>query len=461
MVKIGVINGSPKGSNSITVQTSLYLEKKFPEHEFRYLEAGARIHTLEKNPSESAEFLEWADLLLFSYPVYTFLAPSQLHRFIRLMKESGIDVSGKYATQITTSKHFYDITAHQYIEDNCHDLGLKVIHGLSADMEDLTTEQGQKDAVQFMNYVIWCVENHVYEPERAASCRWEGEAVKVHANVPSETDGAEQKTRKEPDQGSAPREVVIVADLHPGDVGLETLIREYEAVCPIRTRLVNLAEYPFQGGCLGCFHCAGDGKCVYKDGFDVFLREQIQTADAIVYAFNIVDHSMGPQFKMYDDRQFCNGHRTVTEGMPFGYLVSGCYEEETNLRNVIEARCQVGHNFLAGVGTDSQSIRDMSLRLSYAMENQYVPPRNFWGVGGMKIFRDLIWLMRGLMKADHEFYKQHGIYDFPQKQRGKMLLMCLLGAMIRNPKIRSKMGNKMNEGMVAPYKKVIENAAGK
>ena len=32
----------------------------------------------------------------------------------------------------------------------------------------------------------------------------------------------------------------------------------------------------------------------------------------------------------------------------------------------------------------------------------------------MKIFRDLIWMMRGLMKADHEFYKAHGMYDFPQ-----------------------------------------------
>ena len=53
--------------------------------------------------------LESADLLLFSYPVYTFIAPSQLHRFIELVKTSGIDLSGKYATQITTSKHFYDV----------------------------------------------------------------------------------------------------------------------------------------------------------------------------------------------------------------------------------------------------------------------------------------------------------------------------------------------------------------
>lgn len=167
---------------------------------------------------------------------------------------------------------------------------------------------------------------------------------------------------------------------------------------------------------------------------------------------------MGPVFKTYDGRQFCNGHRTVTEGMPFGYLVNGGLDGEPNLRIVIEARCEVGHNFLAGAAGDHPGISMMSRRLAYALEHRYVQPRNFYGVGGMKIFRDLIWMMRGLMKADHQFYKAHGIYDFPQKHRGKMLMMCFLGAMVRNPRINAKMGNKMNEGMVAPYKKVIAAA---
>jgi hypothetical protein len=33
--------------------------------------------------------------------------------------------------------------------------------------------------------------------------------------------------------------------------------------------------------------------------------------------------------------------------------------------------------------------------------------------------------------------------------------------MVRNPKISSKMGNKMNEGMVAPYRKVVAAAVPK
>jgi putative NADPH-quinone reductase len=114
-MKIIVLNGSPKGKYSITLQTLLYLEKKFPEHQFEFLHVGQYIKSFEKDFSVTAEAITSADLVIFSYPVYTFIAPSQLHRFIELLKASGLNVSGKFVTQITTSKHFYDVTAHRYI----------------------------------------------------------------------------------------------------------------------------------------------------------------------------------------------------------------------------------------------------------------------------------------------------------------------------------------------------------
>lgn len=138
-MKILVINGSPKGNDSITLQTVNFLKIKFPEHDFSVLNAAQRIKKLKKDFTEAADAIKNAELLLFSYPVYTFIAPCQLHRFISLLKDAGLDLSEKYASQITTSKHFYDVTAHRYIKDNCSDLGLKYIDGLSADMEDITT----------------------------------------------------------------------------------------------------------------------------------------------------------------------------------------------------------------------------------------------------------------------------------------------------------------------------------
>ena len=77
------------------------------------------------------------------------------------MKDNGIDVKDKYATQITTSKHFYDMTAHRFLEENCYDLGLRYLRGLSADMDDLMTEKGQKQAVDFFSRVVWSMENGV------------------------------------------------------------------------------------------------------------------------------------------------------------------------------------------------------------------------------------------------------------------------------------------------------------
>ena len=154
-MNILVINGSPRGDYSVTLHTSKYLELRFPELRFDVLNVGIGIKRFERDFSEAAKKINEADLLIFSYPVYTFIAPSQLHRFIELLKASDIDVKGKFATQISTSKHFYDVTAHNYIRDNCFDMEMKYIKGLSADMDDLTTPKGRKDADEFLKYILW------------------------------------------------------------------------------------------------------------------------------------------------------------------------------------------------------------------------------------------------------------------------------------------------------------------
>ena len=445
-MKILVINGSPKGKNSVTLQTVNYLQILHPEHCFEVIHAGQTIKSLEKDFSGAVAAIKNADVVLFSYPVYTFIAPCQMHRFIELLKQAKLDLSGKYASQITTSKHFYDMTAHQYIQDNCGDLGLHYVRGLSADMDDLTTAKGRKEAADFFNFLCWSVDHGIYEPvSRQNSVR-----TAMPVSVPDAVAG--EKTG----------DVVIVADIRDEDTQLRDMINRFRTVLPRATRIVNIREYPFRGGCLGCFNCAVTGKCIYTDGFDDYLRNQIQTADAIVYAFTIRDHSMGARFKMYDDRQFCNGHRTVTIGMPVGYLISGDLDCEQNLHTVLEARAQVGSNYLAGIATDRDDpdggIDKLCAKLTFALERKYLPPQNFYGIGGMKVFRDLIWLMQGMMKADHKFYKAHGQYDFPQKQWPKMLAMYAVGGLMSSKKLKSKMGSAMTDGMLMPYKKVLEKA---
>lgn len=445
-MNITVINGSPKGKQSVTLQTILYLEKKYPEHKFEIIHAGQQIKSLEKDFSKAKNLLESADAVIFSYPVYTYIAPAQLHRFIELMKADGVDMKDKYATQLTTSKHFYDITAHKYIEENSLDIGMRYIRGISADMEDLLKENGRVDAEKFFEFFIWSVENGVYKTSTAKS-----DNFKPVVPSPAESNGEKKN-----------KDIVIITDETDKSSNLTAMIERFRGVCDYNTRIVNISEFPLAGGCLGCFHCVVSEKCIYKDNFDVFLRENIQKADSIVYAFNISDHSMGARFKMYDDRNFCNGHRAVTFGMPVGYLVSGRYSAEENLHAIIEARCETGGNFLTGIATDEYDtdaeIEKLSKTLSFVLETKHTAPRNFWGVGGMKLFRDMVYEMRGMMRADHKFYKKNKLYDFPQKSRLKAAFMYAVGTALSSKKVRAKMGNKLNEGMVMPYEMIIKNA---
>ena len=447
-MNILIINGSPAGDDSITLQTMLYIRRFFPAHEYRQLNVGRQIKSLEKDFSAAKDLLAEAELLVFCYPVYTFLVPAQLHRFLELIRENGVALTGKYATQLSTSKHFYDTTAHEFIRENCRDLELRYIRGLSADMEDLLSPKGREEALAFFRHVLWAAENGVSDASAAPA---RSDAALTRASLPEAAAAQTGEGR-----------VAIVADLTGDDGTLDGMIARFRAVCPYPTDLIDLGQFPFAGGCLGCFHCAQDGRCIYRDGFDVLLRERIQTADATVYAFTIRDHAMGSRFKLYDDRQFCNGHRTVTMGRPVGYLVSGRLSGEPNLRELIVARAQVGGNPLARIATNEgetdREIDMMAAELDYAIANGFRQPANFYGVGGLKIFRDLIYTMQGLMREDHRFYKKHGFYDFPQKRAGTILGMYAVGAMMRSKWLRKKAGSRMTEGMLMPYKRVLEKA---
>ena len=65
-MKILVLNGSPKGKYSITLQTVLYLQKKFKDCEFEVLHVGQTIKALEKEFSKAVEAIEAADVVIMT-----------------------------------------------------------------------------------------------------------------------------------------------------------------------------------------------------------------------------------------------------------------------------------------------------------------------------------------------------------------------------------------------------------
>ena len=70
-MKILVINGSPKGEYSITLQTVRYLEQQFPGQQFEVLHAGQRIKALEQDFSSVIDAVKQSDLPQPERPMYS------------------------------------------------------------------------------------------------------------------------------------------------------------------------------------------------------------------------------------------------------------------------------------------------------------------------------------------------------------------------------------------------------
>ncbi|MCK4410600.1 MAG: NAD(P)H-dependent oxidoreductase, partial [Candidatus Eisenbacteria sp.] len=119
-MKIAVLNGSPKGATSVTMQYVRYLQKEFPQHELNVLDISSRIGKIEKDERAFQDItaeVQSSDGVLWAFPLYYLLVPSGYKRFIELISERGAADAfrDKHAAVLTTSVHFFDHTAHNYM----------------------------------------------------------------------------------------------------------------------------------------------------------------------------------------------------------------------------------------------------------------------------------------------------------------------------------------------------------
>ena len=128
-MKIAVLNGSPKGEVSVTMQYVHFLEQRFPEAEFNFFDVALKIRKLEKDDKAFQEVIDGiaaADAVLWAFPLYFLVVCSQYKRFIELIFEkNAVSVfRGKPAASLSTSINFFDYTAHNYINAVCDDLDM-------------------------------------------------------------------------------------------------------------------------------------------------------------------------------------------------------------------------------------------------------------------------------------------------------------------------------------------------
>ena len=78
-MNIVILNGSPKGKHSITLQYLVYLEKKFSEHTFQILNVSLKIKKIEKDENYFDEILQQikrSDLVIWSFGLWVLAVPA-------------------------------------------------------------------------------------------------------------------------------------------------------------------------------------------------------------------------------------------------------------------------------------------------------------------------------------------------------------------------------------------------
>ena len=457
-MKIIVLNGSPKADLSVTMQYVAFLQKTNPQHTLKILNIAQQVRQIEQDELKFNEVMaeiKNADAVLWAFPLYVFLVHSQYKRFIELLFERNrADVfQTKYTAVLSTSIHFFDHTAHQYMRGICDDLNMKFCDSFSAGMRDLFKETERNNLLNFFNGFLAAI-------QRKAPC------VKLYPPL------VDNRPEYHPGpSATAPivhqRKIVIVTDAEEQQVNLQRMINSFAAQFDGLPEVVNLHQVDIKGSCLGCIRCGYDNSCAYsgRDGF-IDMYNRLKTADILVFAGAIHDRYLSSLWKTFFDRAFFNTHMPSFVGKQMVFLVSGPLQQLPHLRQILEAYTEHQQANLVGIVTDENSesndtysvLQELALRsLNYA-ECGYKRTSTFFGVGGLKIFRDEIWgPLRFPFVADHQYYKQHGVYDFPQYDYASRARNCFLGLLAKFPAVRKELyGPKMTEYMIRDYKRFVE-----
>jgi multimeric flavodoxin WrbA len=336
-VKIAVLNGSPKGDVSVTMQYVHFIQRKFPQHELKIIDVVPRIKKIESDGSTFQAILDEvraADAVLWAFPLYVMLVHGSYKRFIELVFERNAQEAfrGKYAAALSTSIRFYDHTAHNYVQSICDDLDMKYVGGYSAAMDDLKQEAEQERLLGFATLFFDAIENQRVTTKAYLPVKW---------TAPQYTPGPAQ------DRVSASgRKILVVTDaaVGPGpqtpgqpQTNLLGMIERFRASFAEPIEVINLNEVDIKGGCLGCIRCGYDNHCAYegKDGFIDFYRTKVMAADIVIFAGEIVDRYLSSKWKTFLDRRFFNTHQFTLPGKQMGFIVSGPLAQNANLRQML------------------------------------------------------------------------------------------------------------------------------
>jgi multimeric flavodoxin WrbA len=453
-----VLNGSPKGKMSATMQSINFIQKNFPQHHFKIIHISQNLPKIEKDEGLFREILDdiqSADAVIWGFPLYYFLVHSNYKRFIEMITERNAEnvFETKYTAALSTSIHFFDHTAHNYIRAVCDDLNMNFVGSFSADMYDLVKRKERQRLLLFAEDFFQAIENGMptsktYRPLVYSS-------VEYHPGDPGEQTDARGK------------KILVITDSVDTQTNLGKMIERFRKSFSGEVQVCDLNQLNITGACQGCCQCGLENVCIYQgqDEFIDFYNSKVKSADILIFAGNIRDRYLSSRWKLFFDRSFFNGHSPSLSGKQMGYIVSGPLSQIANLRQILESYAGFQEANLVDIITDEVGdsgqidalLDSLAKRLVQLSDQHYVKPWDFLVIGGRKVFRDDIWgRLRFVFQADDAFYRRHGMYDFPQKDVKMRVRNATMMLLTKIPRFKKEFIRRLKGEMIKPHQNVLE-----
>lgn len=457
-MKIIVLNGSPKGEVSTTVQYVKYLAKHFNEHSFEILSVAHNIRKLENDETEWGSFLNKvkdADVILWAFPLYILSVHAAYKRFIELIFERSVEkaFAGKYTAALSTSIKFFDYTAHEYIHGICDDLGMNYCGYHSAHMIDLLEEKERQRLKLFFSELIEMKRTN--EPTVKTYMRPDASKCIAYKN---------EKASKRAKLGKS-RAVIVIDAMDEGNSITEMVMHLKQSFEP-EADVIDLSQIKMSGDCTGCLRCGYNNICMYDGKDDVRpTYEKINEYDIIIFAGAIKDRYLSSLWKRFYDRRFFNTHQPMFPGKQMGFLISGPLSQITYLSHALVSFVHFDDANLSGIVTDeaesaeqlSKQIEGLAQRMVRQSHNGYIQSMPGPGVTGRMVFRDHVWGgLRFVFQGDHKYYKKHKWYDFPHKNSRKQLKTSMMIFMLKFKFFRDHVQKNMKTLMIQNLEHIVK-----
>jgi multimeric flavodoxin WrbA len=457
-MKIVVLNGSPKGMLSMTFQYVRFIEKRFAQHDFQIIHVCREGEGIEKDEHVFRRIIDavrGAEGVMWVFPVYTFLVPALYKRFIELVFANSAEEAfrGKYAAALTTSIHFFDHTAHNYVHAVSEDLGMSYAGSYSARPYDLLEENEKRRLLQFVQGFIGAIEQRrptarIHDPVRPHRLAYSPSPAKGDVDL----DG---------------KRLIVLTDSNGAATNVAKMVDRLRMCFTNAPEVVNLHEVKICSGCDGCFQCGAEGRCVYRQADDVedLYLAKLVPADIVVMAGTIQDRYLSSRWKLFFDRGFFRPLIPWFPNKQLAFVVSGPLKQLPNLRQILEAYAEFHQGNLAGIVTDESeqsgeidSLLDaLAAQLASCAKQGYVKPQTFLGIGGTKIFRDDTYgFLRPVFQVAHQYFRRHGIYDFPQNDLRTRMMSIGGMLMTRVPGFRKRFFRTLKTQMVKCLQEEVE-----